>query len=433
METLHYKNSRLKLFFSNPYIRALPNNYLDFGYSVLCQTPIKHVKFFPHSSRLIIDDKSKQITIECFDDVLEHWLERTTPEHNVLDLLKTTVVKWEKSVEGEIIIPTSGGYDSRLLNFLISDKSRIRSFTYGISKEQSSSSEVIYAKKISEILGTQWNQIKLGNYHNYFDEWDKLFGISTHAHGMYHIEFYREMRQIIQKEKLPLLSGIIGDAWSGRVKIGMINSYLDVGKLGYTHGLNADSSFSMFPQNYSMLKAYFERNQEKLKSPIVRVVEAMRFKMPLLSFILVVPKSEGFQPWSPYVLPEIALSMLTISPERRENRVWQRDFFESNGLLVESMDLHADRENYLNHQAINQVPLKLLDANLLREVVQPCYVEWINNHWSWFWNLNSLNKLSLFSGFSNSNIWSRRIKAYGAYLTLKPIENLLRKRNFTTK
>ena len=50
------------------------NNYLDFGYSVFQQTPIKHVKFLRHSSRLSIDDRH-QIKIDYLDDPIEKWMD----------------------------------------------------------------------------------------------------------------------------------------------------------------------------------------------------------------------------------------------------------------------------------------------------------------------------------------------------------------------
>lgn len=168
------------------------NNFLDFGYSILEQTPLKHVKFLRHSSRLL-QGNSGTLSVEYLDDPVEKWLDRSYGEADALDLLEAKVRNWEHSCTGDIIIPTSGGYDSRLLNVLIEDKTRIRSFSYGISKIQSHSSEVVYAKQFSEILGTRWEQIPIGDFHLYFDEWDRLFGASTHAHGMYHIEFYRKI------------------------------------------------------------------------------------------------------------------------------------------------------------------------------------------------------------------------------------------------
>ena len=96
------------------------NNYLDFGYSVLEQTPVKHVKFLRHSSRLWRDEQGR-LSVEYLHDPVEQWLDYRLSEEDVIDLIRERVREWEHSVEGEIVIPTSGGYDSRLLNWCIED------------------------------------------------------------------------------------------------------------------------------------------------------------------------------------------------------------------------------------------------------------------------------------------------------------------------
>ncbi|MGY6529569.1 MAG: TylF/MycF/NovP-related O-methyltransferase [Cyanobacterium sp.] len=379
------------------------NNYLDFGYSILEQTPIKDVKFLRHSCRLTFDEKGK-IKIEYLEDIAETWIGKTSHEDDVLHLLHTAIRNWEKSVEGEIILPTSGGYDSRILTYFIENKSRIRSFTYGLSQNQSESFEVVHARKLSEIFGTKWEQIPLGYFHQYFDEWDKLFGISTHAHGMYHIEFYNQIMPKIAGGN-PFLSGIIGDAWAGSVNIDNLYSPEDLQKLGYTHGLNSNSEYSNFKGKNSIIEYFYEQNIESLKIPSYRIIQAMRFKITLLSYLFIVPKQFGFKVWSPFLDPEIALSMLTLPPSRRKDRIWQRELFQKNGLDLESMNLQRSTQNNLNYQAMCKMPVKPLDVKLLAEVVNPQYVHSINNY-----------------------LQEKHLGAYCAYLTLKPIENAIKKR-----
>lgn len=409
------------------------NNYLDFGYSVFEQTPIKNVKFLRHSSRLNVDENGK-IEVEYLNDIAEEWIGTKSSEDDVWQLLESSVQNWENAVNGEIIVPTSGGYDSRILNFFLKDKSRVRSFTYGTSEYQSESFEVVYAKKLSEILGIKWEHITLGEFHKYFNDWDKLFGISTHAHGMYHMEFYNKILPQV-KGNNPFLSGIIGDGWSGKVEIDNIIVKPDLKKLNYNHGLSADSSFSKFKEvNYDLWDGYYNKNYQKLAEPMIRIVESMRFKLILLSYLLSVPTYFGFQPWSPFLKPEIALSILTLPEKRRKNRAWQKEFFKKNGLDLESMQLKVSYQNNLNHQAMRKMPVPHLNISLLREVIEPSYIKWINFHvsqqgpfWDWFWSLNKVPKLG--GAMRRIGIREKRLKAYHAYLTLKPIENVLIKRN----
>ena len=398
------------------------NNYLDFGYSVLEQTPVNHVKFLRHSSALWLNEQGR-LSVEYLADPVEQGLDYRLPEEDVINLIRERVREWERSVEGEIIIPTSGGYDSRLLNWCIEDKSRIRSFTYGISENQAKSYEVVYARRLSEILGTCWEQIPIGDFHQYFDEWDQLFGVSTHAHGMYHFEFYQKMLPKV-KGGNPLLSGIIGDAWAGT---------WNVKRLGFNHGMQADSAKSLLQSNRPILERYYIDNRERLGSPLVRVVEAMRFKMILLSYIIAVPKVFGFKPWSPYLQPEIALSMLTLPPNRRNGRLWQQELFRQHGLDVESKRLKVNKSNYLNLQALRRQPLKPLNARLLSSVIQADYVEWINNNVGQaslqILQTKLLRVRKVGGALRRLGFKDATLTAYFAYLVLRPIENLLKARD----
>jgi hypothetical protein len=414
-------------------------NYLDFGYSVLEQTPVKHVKFLRHSSRLTQDEQGS-LSVEYLDDPVEKWLNRRSTESDVLDLIRSKVSAWEHSVEGDIVVPTSGGLDTRLLNWMIEDKKRVRSFTFGVSENQSESYEVVYARRLSELLGTRWMQVSLGDFHTYFGDWDRLFGISTHAHGMYQIEFYSKMATILGETHRPLLSGIIGDAWAGNVRIPEMNSQSDTVLLGYTHGMSADPSQSMFSVERSKVTRYWETHATGLRDPRLRVIEAMRFKIILLCYLMLVPRALGFQPWSPFLDIEVAMAMLNLPPDRRSNRLWQREFFRRHGLDFESMAPEADRTYGLDMQALRLIPLKPLDANLLGEVIKPAYVEAINRDARYALRDKARNVLRRTPGIGAA---LRRLgylkgaadkrKQYNAYLVLRPIENLLGRRDLARR
>ena len=87
----------------------------------------------------------------------------------------------------------------------------------------------------------------------------------------------------------------------------------------------------------------------------------------------------------------------------------------------------------MNYQAIKRMPPPLLDRVLLGEVIEEDYVDWINRNLKRFgkledrfWNFTRLPKINRVLKWGN--IVDERKKAYFAYLTLKPIENLLKKR-----
>jgi hypothetical protein len=408
------------------------NNYLDFGYSVLEQTPVRHVKFLRYSSRLWVDNKGA-LSVEYLGDPVEQWLDYRLSEENIIDLIRERVQAWEHSVEGEIVIPTSGGYDSRLLDWCIEDKSRVRSFTYGISENQAESFEVVYARQLSEFLGTRWEQITLGDYHQYFDDWDNLFGVSTHAHGMYHFEFYQKLLPKVQGGN-PFLSGIFGDVWAGSTQPPVLNSYLELNKLGYTHGMNADIKTSVYSPSYELRNLFLAQNSEQLINERYRVIIQIRLKIMLISYLLRVPRFFGFKPWSPFLDIDVCMSMLNLPSERKRDRVWQKEFFRKIRLDLEAMNLPISRQNNLNHQAMLRVPIKPLDTLLLAEVIKPTYIKWINRETVPQMTLNDLiNTLmtipKLGGVLRKAGFHPNRLPAYCAYLTLLPIQKMLEKRN----
>lgn len=419
------------------------NNYLAFGYSVFGQTPLKDIKYLPHSTRLIKTDKKLSLT--SLPDVAEEHLTHTTTETEALERFAAAVTKWENSFAGEIVLPLSGGFDSRLLNHHVHDKSRVRAFTYGTSENSSWSFEVINARALAHKYHESWEEIPLTNFFSLVPEWEKIYGPATHAHGMYHIEFYSKVADRV----LPgaqVLSGIIGDAWAGSVKIPPITSPATVTPLGYSHGMHADPAMSLLKSSNDLRDDYFESHKNKLGDPRWRVIESMRFKMSLLSYLMTIPRSTGLATWSPFLIPEVALGMLTIDPKRRKNRQWQRDFFAAHPETNVEQHLIKDRKNTLNLKALRtQPPLPPLDVSLLCEYVRPEYLEWINNTLaraprtlrikkllatpaSLFYLFPGIHSIPTRLGFDPYTLKGEESRALNAYLVLHPIQTILKMR-----
>jgi len=411
-------------------------DYLDFGYCAFGHTPVQGVKVLTANSELTIGSAGT-ITVRRGDDPAEALLERRTNEADVLDSIRHAVEEWETEVDGEICVPLSGGYDSRLLVSLLRDKTRVRAFTYGLSDNQLDSSEVVYARELSLRLRTKWAAIELGDYHRHLDAWDALYGCSSHAHGMYHIEFYSKIRDRYRIGG-PLLSGVIGDAWSGNVSVPGISKPDDLLALGYRHGLHADSN-RLCRRTVSQYRLdYFDRNREKLADPRRRTIEAMRLKMILLSYLARVPRHLGFEPWSPFLDCRIAMSMLCLPEERRQDRRWQQQHFRDQGIDVEAFGLPCTRQNSLNLRTLARNSLPPLRTDLLEEFLERPYLDWINrtlspaNSWDRAWKgIEKLTPPPLFHRLSRfrSKAELRRLTAYHAYLTLRPIERLLARRH----
>ena len=419
-------------------------NYLDFGYSILEQTPIKNVKFLRYSSSIEKDEKG-QIKVNYLEDPAEKWQGKTTHPDDVLNLLNKKVKTWEKSVQGNIILPISGGYDSRLLSLLIEDKSRVQSFTYGVSLDQSRSLEIVHAKKVTEILNIDWRQIELGRFHIYFDDWYKEYGVSTHAHGMYHIEFYEKMKPFVQGNN-PFLSGLIGDAWAGRVNIKDVDTISQLTNIGYSHGLRADPNYlNKNITSFDLREKYFGEKKDNIKNDYWKVIESMRFKLILLNYLLRMPEKFGFSTYAPFLDIEIALSMLSLPADKKKDRIWQKEFFQKNNLDIESMKLdNISLTNDLNTEAAKNVKLKSLSSKLLSEIIDTKYIDWINKNT--YQGINPRLKdyiIDKFSFIADKRILWRLLpkkasfiqEAYCAYLTLYPLQKIIEQRNdyFKTK
>jgi hypothetical protein len=353
-------------------------NFCDFGYSVFEQTVFTDVKFMRYYSRLVITDDA--ITVMYKDDPVldESFLSQPAEEGAVIAQLQQYITDIESQISGDIIVPTSGGFDSRLLNYLITDKKRICSFTYGITADQSQSTEVVHAKKISEIYHTQWKQIELTSFHDHIDQWFAIHGFSTHLHGMYHIEFYTTIMREHTFYEPSFLSGIIGDAWAEKGKIDDIADYQDIYKLGYAHGMNLDPRY-VCPQNDEAIKRkFYAEHANALRDDRLRTVFSMRMKLMLLSYLLQVPEYFGMPAWTPFLNFSTVRAMLSLPDERRADRQWQRDFFARVGLDLENMNLPSVTINRLNYEVAQKTTFEPIDVRVMRAYVDENRLQKIN-------------------------------------------------------
>lgn len=411
------------------------NNFLDYGYSIFGQTPIRDIKFLSPASQIIREDDGK-LLIKNLSDPIEKWIDFKLSENDIVELVRERIQKWEKSLptDQEIILPLSGGFDSRFLLWGLKEKERVRAFTYGISDEQSSSTDVIYAKTLAQKYNLNWEQIHLGNFHNFFEDWDKEFGISTHAHGMYHLEFYKKISEKVKRE-CAFLSGIFGDVWAGNVPKININSPKDLIKLSYSHGLYADKKKIKIKkkQNNSteLRDQFWITNKKYLSDYRYQVIYTIRQKIILISYLMRLPRSFGFKTWSPFLDIDIAMAMLNLPQDRRINRKWQKEFFQKEGLYLESRNLNTNYSNTLDIQATKNYSLQPLDTRLLNNFFDEKYLNWINqNIILTFYNILKLKLLKIpkIGKFFSILGFKGYVEAYSAYLCLKPIEKLLKRK-----
>lgn len=352
------------------------SNFFDFGYSVFEQTPFKSLKFLRFFSKIIFDEKI--IIKRKKDPVLnKNFIKQAnTGENEVIDLIKKYISKIEKYSKGDIIVPTSAGYDSRLINYLINNKKRIKSFTYGVDKNQKKSHEVVFAKKLSDILNINWEQISLEHFNTYIDDWFKIYGISTHLHGMYQIEFYKKVISKLNNKNSILISGIVGDLWAGSMSFVNLNSHIDVTKLSLNHGLCFNRS-SIFESN-DLIDAFLKENNSLIKDKKLQIITVVRLKMILLSYLTQIPEYLGIPVGTPFLNYEIVKAHLKIDENKRVGRVWQKEYFQRVGLNLEQMNLNSNLSNHLDVQIGFKSKFEKLDEALLKNYVSLSKVKKIN-------------------------------------------------------
>lgn len=335
-------------------------NYLRFGYSVFEQTPFNDTKFMRFLSKIIINKIDLNIELKR-DVILDTRLaDHKTTEEELFNKIKMYINNFESNTVGKIIVPTSGGFDSRLINFFIEDKKRIKSYSYGISTKQFDSIEIKYAQKLSELLDFEWKAVHLNSFYNYLEDWFKIFGVSTHLHGMYHIDFYKKIQADLGATMYSLLSGIIGDGWSGKVIPNEVNKASDLIKLGLAHGISLKEEDILLKNDDYLLNDFYSSNINFLKVTPNRIVMLIRFKIILLSYLVTIPEYFGWPSGSPFFNMEIVLGMLSLPEDRRKSRVWQTEFFKKNHLLIEELNIKVNKTNTLDYNEYVQTDAKKL-------------------------------------------------------------------------
>lgn len=403
--------------------------FFEFGYSAFGLTPIRGVKLLPHSSSVsVADDQS--LKIDTLPDPFIRLSEFRHAEGDVVELIRSKVQQWEDSLPSdyEIVVPLSGGFDSRLLLWSLSDRSRVRAFSYGVSWNQQKSSEVTIAKEVARRLGVRWSFVPIGNFNSRISEWNQLYGLSTHAHGMYHLEFYSRVKDLVRGPSA-LLSGILGDIWAGSVKVPKIDFPSDLSLLAHSHGIRADPSQLLRRSRGEARETFYDSRRLFFKDSRFRILELGRTKMVLLSYLLRVPQSLGFVTWSPFLDQEVVMAMLNLPQHRRENRLWQTDFFEREGLLPQLSRREKRSRNNLNLYGLRESPLPPLDPVRLRNVASPQYIRWINKNIT-FSNLDYIRRFALDYGPSRHflkqhSLTGSILPAYYAYLVMRPLHEFL--------
>ena len=294
--------------------------YSDFGFSGLGTSPFQDVnqlRFYStatfSSEGIFIEEKKdpaldiikqdKEVSPSYLNEKIKHYFD----EH----------IDREK----DIIIPLSGGYDSRYLTLLLKDHDPT-TYSYGYNLFQSRSWEVSNAKKVANSLKLNWNHVLLSDSFQWIDEWHNIFGSSTHLHGMYQMEFYSKI------EKSPgsyLISGILGDLWLQDKHVTSITSPEDIVKLSLSYGMNL-SGVLKSKLHINLYAKLYSENKDLFQCQKYLNIMGGRTKLTLLSYLMSTPSYFGFNTLTPFLNFDIVNAMLSI---KDRSRLWQENLFET--------------------------------------------------------------------------------------------------------
>lgn len=409
-------------------------NFLNFGYCVFGHTPVKYVKFLPADSTITKDEQGKLVISRLTSKDEERLAALSNPStpNEVLELIRSKIESYQQQHPEEIALPLSAGYDSRLMLHFLPDKSKVHAFTYPVGSKQQENWEVVFAKYIAQKTNIKWELVPLDSFTLLIDEWYDIFGVSTHLHGMYQMEFYQKIRNRYPTLK-HVLSGMVGDIWAGNIMSNAIDSPSQIAKLGYTHGWNADAYFLCNkPAENTVNLNYFENNRRLIGHKLFSVIETVRTKVMLLKYLLQVPDSKGFHMYAPFIEEDVVLAMLRLPEKERQKRKWQKEFFDRVKLDTSNLEIKRSYLNDIDHYVVLKYPLKPLSEKILKEIISENYVRKINNNllnnWRSKLNYYLFRRLGTTKGFRRF-LKDKFTEHYAPYTILYPLQKLIEARN----
>jgi asparagine synthetase B (glutamine-hydrolysing) len=409
--------------------------YFNFGFSVFGNTVFKGIKYTVPNSTLLLDSKGVIHLRKDEDPVIAQLGIRSNVE-KVIEMSRLSVERIHQD-STSVILPLSGGYDSRFIASFLSDSNKTKTFTYGISKKQEDSFEVAKAKVISSKLKISNQFISLHKINSYLEESFRLYGPTMHAHSMYHFDFYSQIASRGFRNKSCVISGIYGDLWAGNHDIEAPAHPGDLQKYGLSYSMSASRIATRIGDKPSPLKVkittnyadYFESNRQYMSEEPFRLVTIARMKMMLIRHLIVTPEHLGFHVESPFLDLDLAMAMCQLPAKLRMNRKWQLDYFKQRNLDIPDQPRRITHSNDLDFYSVKQNKLPKLNVRNLEGILPRAEVERIQRNVRYSLLkllLRRFRRLTLVAKLT-SKLKIRPLsweKAYAEYMILYPISQI---------
>lgn len=255
------------------------------------------------------------------------------------DVVQSIVVRLKKDglETSNTIIPLSGGYDSRFLATIVNFEFRrpFKSFTYSLLGARGDCFESKVSKVVAHRLGSQWRSFDLTGYARYEQSILDWTGGFSHVNGDYYEMFAEQVLKdgTYDKDTL-IISGIVGDAWCGKVKTTNVLKGQAANVL-YSHGISTYGWLINSEEEKLSSQAEDELNQffcTRIHSDETFLYELVKAKVALLSFLCYSFERRGVRCSAPFLDKSVVESILSLDRQQRQNRKWQKEYFENLGL-----------------------------------------------------------------------------------------------------
>lgn len=347
--------------------------YLRNGYSSFGRTFVKDVLFTRPWS-----EEADDITLSDYDR-----FQRQLSEVATIDLalqnIKESIAN-DTFSNDEIIIPMSGGLDSRTLAILVPEEKNVSAYSYNLIEPAEKCHENGIAKLVCDKLGIPHYNIKLGNPYVYAQAWFDNLGLSAQSHGMYHYDFFDTIQKDFSLNGI-VLSGIVGDAWSGKISTREPKKSEDLFNFGYSHGQSIPKKVIKFTTTTESMDHEFQLFKQVWGNPKFRMYYLINTKMMLLRFLLMAPRNSNFEVASPFLDPNVCASILNLPTDQWSNRVWQTEWLSSLGMQFSDgfINYHYSKRNdCVFNWAVSNERDEPLDITTLSNFIKPQFISHLN-------------------------------------------------------
>lgn len=276
--------------------------------------------------------------IVCVTNTSGISLEASTQTVDVIQHIAARLKKDGLNSSG-VIIPLSGGYDSRFLASIVKGELNraFRSFTYSLLGSSGDCFESKVSKVVAKRLNSPWRSFDLTGYSRYEQaiiDWDGGF---SHVNGDYYEMFAEKVAQNQGSKlepRLLVVSGIVGDAWCGKTLI-PYHSGIKPRNVLLNHGIGTyawlinTTEEEVSKQAEDELNEFFEKRIESTETILLELVRA---KVALLSFLCYSFEKRGIRCSAPFLDKTVVQAVLSLDSEKRLNRKWQQEYFKKIGI-----------------------------------------------------------------------------------------------------